>query len=182
MPRPNRLDPSHPDRKSACLPHRPVVPTLFQRSSLVLAGIAIFAGPALKAEPTLVAERPEYCAVTVDPANAKDTPAMRIRLESETFRRTATGYESTYSANVFPFFFFSEAGSIHIEVSAESLHQLEAGEVISFTGQAVNQNARERRIEGRAYPDDPLSGQIRIVIFVGKIELIFKSAYRFTGD
>ncbi|MEZ5278373.1 MAG: hypothetical protein R3F07_18470 [Opitutaceae bacterium] len=154
----------------------------FQRCLLLLAGITLFTLPAMKAESSLVAERPEFRAVTVDSANAKDTPAMRIRLESGTFQRTETGYESTYSASVLPFFFFSEAGSIRIEVSSESLRQLEAGGVISFTGQAVNQNSKERRIEGRAYPDDPLTGQIRIVIFVGKIELIFKSAYRFVGE
>jgi hypothetical protein len=119
--------------------------------------------------------------VSVEPSKAKGVPAMRITLTAEPMQRTESGYESTYSVTVFPFFFFNETGSIRIDLAPEALEMLGAGQVISFTGEAVNQRDVQRLIEGRATPTDTQSGRIRIVVKIGGIELIFKTAYRFTG-
>lgn len=119
--------------------------------------------------------------VSVEPSKAKGVPAMRITLASDPMRRTASGYESTYSVKVIPFFFFNETGSIRIDLTPGALELLGAGQVVSFTGEAVNQNNARRLIEGRATPTDAQSGRIRIVVKVGGIELIFKTTYRFTG-
>ncbi len=119
--------------------------------------------------------------VKVEPSKAKGVPAMRITLAADPMRRTASGYESTYSVTVVPFFFFNETGSIRIDLEPEALELLGAGQVISFTGEAVNQSNARRLIEGRATPTDAESGRIRIVVKVYGIELIFKTAYRFTG-
>jgi len=107
---------------------------------------------------------------------------MRITLITEPMQRTAFGYKSDYAVKVFPFFFFNETGSIRIHVEPDALEALGVGEVISFTGEAINQNSRRRLVEGRAYPADALSGRIRIVVKVGGIELIFKTTYKFLGD
>lgn len=119
--------------------------------------------------------------VSIEPSRAKDVPAMRITLAAEPMRQTESGYESTYSVTVFPFFFFNETGLIRINFAPGILKRLEAGEVVSFSGEAINQRDARRMIEGRAYPEDTMTGRLRIVVKVGGIELIFKTTYRFTG-
>jgi len=119
--------------------------------------------------------------VSIEPARAKDVPAMRITLATKPMGQTESGYESTYSVTVFPFFFFNETGSIRINLAPGILERLEAGEVVSFSGEAINQSNARRLIEGRAYPENKLTGRLRIVVKVGGIELIFKTTYRFTG-
>ena len=119
--------------------------------------------------------------VSVERSNAKDVPAMRITLAVEPMQLTESGYESTYSVTVVPFFFFNETGSIRIDLAPGALELLDAGQIISFTGEAANHRNARRQIEGRATPTDAESGRIRIVVKVGGIELIFKTTYRFTG-
>ncbi len=124
----------------------------------------------------------EYREAVIEPAKAKDVPAMRITLSAGTLKRTESGYTADYRVDVFPFFFFSESGSVHIDVSPESMGRLQSGQVISVSGKAINNHDRSRRLEGRVYPDDLLTGRIRLVVYVGRIELIFKTTYRFQGQ
>ena len=104
-----------------------------------------------------------------------------VSLKMPAFARAAAGdYETTYAARVFPYFFYNENGRLTIRVSAEALRQLERGEVIEFSGRAVNQQGAERRVEGKATPADPASGKIKVRVFVSpRIELIFNTTYRF---
>jgi hypothetical protein len=119
--------------------------------------------------------------VEVEPSRAKGVPAVRIILSTDPMQRTEFGYESTYSVKVVPFFFFNETGSIRIDLAPGAMELLGAGQVISFTGEAVNQNNARRLVEGRSTPTDAKSGRIRLVVKVYGIELIFKTTYRFTG-
>lgn len=169
---------------------------LVHRLSLLQAGIArlplpgfaligLFFGlpgplPGAAEEPALL-ENPSFAAVSVEPAHAKGVPFMRITLKPGPLKRTASGYESTYAVTVFPFSFFNETGTIRIEVDPETLRNLGTGEVVSFTGQAHNHKNQARRVEGRAYPAAALTGKIKLTVFVGKVELIFNSTYRFDG-
>jgi len=106
-----------------------------------------------------------------------------VTLDMPPFRRAQARYESTYSARVFPYFFYNEKGRIAIELSDEDLRKLAAGERVPFTGNAENLDGEPRRVEGHATPDDPLSGTIKVRVWVSpKIELIFNSRYRFTGQ
>ena len=131
----------------------------------------------------VLGSEPAYTRVVdIEPSHAKDVLAMRITLITNPMRRTTHGYESTYSVKVFPFFFFNETGSIRIDLEPGALDLLGAGEVISFTGEAVNQSNNSRMIKGRAFPAELLSGRIRLVVKVGGIELIFNTTYRFVGD
>jgi len=130
---------------------------------------------------TLV-EPVEFREAVIEPVNAKDVPAMRITLSTGTLKRTESGYSADYRVDVFPFFFFSESGSVHIDVSPESMGLLQSGQVISFSGKAINNHDHSRRLDGRVYPDDLLTGRIRLVVYVGSIELIFKTTYRFQGQ
>jgi hypothetical protein len=94
-------------------------------------------------------------------------------------------YASSYTANVFPYFFSNEKGTLAITLPDESLRKLERGEPVEFSGRAVNTDGEERRITGKATPEEgahALSGKIKVRVFVSKrIELIFNTSYRF-GD
>ena len=94
-------------------------------------------------------------------------------------------YASSYTANVFPYVFSNEKGTLAITLPDESLRKLERGEPVEFSGRAVNTDGEERRIEGKATPDGTaggLKGKIKVRVFVSKrIELIFNTGYRF-GD
>jgi hypothetical protein len=103
-----------------------------------------------------------------------------VSMTMPTFQRHGIAYSSTYVAKVFPYFFESEKGELSIDISDETLRQLERGAVIQFSGRGKNSDGEERRIEGRAIPTDARSGKIKVRVFVSKrIQLIFNTTYRF---
>lgn len=96
------------------------------------------------------------------------------------FTRKAGGYESTYTAKVFPFFFYNETGTLRVEFSDDALERLARGETVEFHGRAVNSAGAERRVEGKVTPADAAGGKIKVRVFVSRrIELIFNTTYRF---
>ena len=102
-----------------------------------------------------------------------------VSMTMPAFTRKSGVYESTYSAKVFPYFFYNESGRIVIEVPDEALRQLDRGESIEFKGRAVRESGDERRVEGKATPADATSGKIKVRVFVSKrIELVFNTTYR----
>jgi len=91
-------------------------------------------------------------------------------------------YTAEYKAKVFPFFFMNEHGSFHIEISDDELARVAKGETVEFKGHAQNTGQEERKITGRAAPDDAMRGKIKVRIFVTeKIQLIFNTTYHFEG-
>ena len=106
-----------------------------------------------------------------------------VAMTMPTFVRKHGAYESSYAAKVFPYFFSNEKGTLAITLSDESLRKLERGEPVEFSGRAQNTDGEERRIEGKAMPDEGaggLRGKIKVRVFVSKrIELIFNTSYRF---
>lgn len=107
-----------------------------------------------------------------------------VSLRVPEFTRNAAGeYESTYTARVLPWFFQNETGRLVIRASDDELRRLARGEVIEFTGRAVNHAGEERRVTGKAAPNDAKSGRIKVRVRVSaSIELIFNTTYRFSGD
>jgi hypothetical protein len=98
------------------------------------------------------------------------------------FSRREAVFSSTYSARVFPYFFWSESGRIWIEVPREKLRRAALGEPVDFTGHGVNESGDERRVEGRATPTGPSSGRILVRVYVTKrIHLSFDTTYRLLG-
>jgi hypothetical protein len=98
------------------------------------------------------------------------------------FVRRKTGYSSTYSARVFPYFFWSEKGRIWIDVSDDTLRRLSLGETIYFVGHATNDSGDERKVEGHATPTGPAAGKIWVRVSVSKrIGLNYESTYDLTG-
>lgn len=96
------------------------------------------------------------------------------------FERTARGFESTYQARVFPYFFSNEEGRLRIEVTDAMLAQLAQGRKIEFLGLGTRSDGAERRIEASAEPTDARSGKLTVRVSVSKrIQLIFHTTYRF---
>jgi len=124
---------------------------------------------------------PAHAEATVEPARTS-IYVGRVTLETAPFRRIGERYESTYSARVFPFFFYSEQGRIAIDLSDDDLRRLTAGEPVAFSGRAESDDGDLRRVEGRAAPSDADSGTLKVRIHVSpRIELVFDTRYRFSG-
>jgi hypothetical protein len=150
------------------MPRRPVVAVL---------GLLVFALLAT----ARATERPLPTYRRVDIAPTKTSIYIgSVSMTMPVFERRGITYSSTYVAKVFPFFFESEKGELSIDISDESLRQLERGEVVQFSGRGKNTEGDERHIEGRAIPTDAHSGKIKVRVFVSKrIQLIFNTSYRF---
>ena len=127
------------------------------------------------------AERPLSDFHRIDIATTKTSIYVgSVTMTMPRFARDGQAYRSTYHAKVFPYFFSSEKGTISIDATDDMIRRLERGEVVEFTGRGVNTDGEDRRIEGRAMPTDPLSGKIKVRVFVSKkIQLIFNTTYRF---
>ena len=94
------------------------------------------------------------------------------------FLRHEAHFNATYSATVFPYFFYNEQGKISIDVSDQDLMRLSKGETITFSGKGVNDAGQPRLIEGRATATGPAVGKIKVRVYVTKkIALIFNTVY-----
>jgi hypothetical protein len=103
-----------------------------------------------------------------------------VSLTLPALARTNGVYDADYAATVFPFFFYNEQGRLSVELSDDMLRTLERGEPVEFTGRAVRDNGETRRIEGKATPENPAGGKLKVRVFYSKrIELIFNTSYRF---
>lgn len=155
--------------------------------------LALVLAPVLRAEPeaapgpgvappAVAALAPAFGEATVETAKTS-IYVGNVTLAMPPFQRGGATYASTYTARVFPYFFYNESGQIAIDIPDEDLRRLAAGETIHFTGRAENADRQPRRVEGRAVPVDAHSGKIKVRVWVSsKIELIFNTTYRFTGD
>jgi hypothetical protein len=105
-----------------------------------------------------------------------------VTLTTQPFVRDGTTYRSTYSAKVFPFFFYNESGRLSINLSDDDLRELATGKRVYFKGEAFSSKDEPRRVEGHADPSDAFSGRIKVRVWVSKnIELIFNTTYQFDG-
>jgi len=105
-----------------------------------------------------------------------------VTMTMQPFSRRDAVFSSTYSARVFPYFFWSESGRIWIEVPREKLRRVARGDAVEFTGRGVNESGDERRIEGRAIPTGPSSGRIQVRVYVTRrIHLTFDTTYELQG-
>jgi hypothetical protein len=142
-------------------------------------GMAAAADPAPPSVTPLVGR---YSQVMIDPTKTSIYIGS-VSLTMPPFVRRDGMYTADYSAKVFPFFFYNEHGRLSIGFSDENLRQLLAGETVYFTGHANNSSGKARRVEGQAIPDGAGAshGRIKVRVWVGKIQLIFNTVYRFTG-
>jgi hypothetical protein len=98
------------------------------------------------------------------------------------FVRKGPVYSSTYSAKVFPYFYFNEKGRIWINVPDATLRRIANGEAIDFTGSAIDDAGDKRRVEGHATPTGRSRGEITVRVFVTKrIALNYQTTYECVG-
>lgn len=96
------------------------------------------------------------------------------------FERRADHYVASYEAKVFPFFFYSEKGTLRIDMDQAALERLQRGENVAFKGEALNSSGEKRKLEGSAQPENGRSGRLKIKIFVSSsIKLSFPARYSF---
>jgi hypothetical protein len=146
----------------------------------VIWNVALFAA-LLVSSPVRAEERPLSRYATVEIETAKTSIYIgSVTMTMPRLTRKEGVFSSTYNARVFPYFFSSEKGKLSIALSDDELRRLERGETVQFTGRAENSDGEERKIEGRAVPENATSGKIKVRVFVSKkIELIFNTTYRF---
>jgi hypothetical protein len=101
-----------------------------------------------------------------------------VTLITGVFTRVDDTYTSTYEAKVAPWSFWSEAGSIALNVAADDFARLRRGETIEITGEAINGKGKPRHVSARAKATDATSGTIKVRISVSGSTLVFNSTYR----
>ena len=98
------------------------------------------------------------------------------------FVRKNVVYSSTYSARVFPYFFYNETGRIWIVIPEKDLHEIDLGRAIDFTGSAISDSGDKRRVEGHATPTGPTNGRIKVKVYVTRrIALTYETTYELRG-
>ncbi len=124
---------------------------------------------------------PRFNKVEIKPTTSSIYVAT-VTMTMPPFTRQDAIFSSTYSARVFPYFFWSESGRIWIEVPPEKLRRVAQGEAVDFTGRGVSSSGDLRRIEGHATPTGPSEGRIRVRVYVSKrLYLNFDTTYQLQG-
>ncbi len=104
-----------------------------------------------------------------------------VTLVPSAFSRHGDTYEATYEANIWPWIFWSEKGTVSIKVTEADLQRALKGETIEFSGGGYNHRSKHRTVTGRVQPHDATSGKIKIRISVDGLTLVFNGTYRFDG-
>jgi hypothetical protein len=116
-----------------------------------------------------------------------DLPVMKtsiyvgsVTLSTGAFTLSEDAYSATYEANVFPWTFWGESGTVTLAVNPGDYARLLAGETIEITGEARNAKGKTREVSARAQPADATSGKIKVRISAGGTKLIFNGTYQVT--
>lgn len=158
------------------------------RAALLLSLILTVVGTGRAAEPaSLAPAAPGLAAAAAGPYDRVDIAPTRtsiyigvVSMTLPPLVRRGITYSAPYAARVFPYFFESEKGTLYVDVTDAQLDDLAHGKPIEFTGLGVRSDGVERRVTGKATPTDPVSGKIKVRVFVSKhIDLIFNTTYRF---
>ena len=104
-----------------------------------------------------------------------------VTLTTGVLKRAGDHFSTTYEAKVWPWFFWSETGSISITLPQADLEKLARGERVEFTGEAFNYKNKPRKVTGRAERINGATGKIKVRIGVDDTELIFNGTYRFNN-
>jgi hypothetical protein len=140
--------------------------------------LALLAAAPLRAEDPLA----RFNVVDIKPAVTSIIIAT-VTMSMPAFVRKSTVYSSTYSAKVFPYFFYNEKGRIWIIVPDDLLKRAARGQPVDFTGHALSDSGDERKVEGHAVPTGPWGGKIRVRVYVTRrISLVYDTTYELKGS
>ena len=122
----------------------------------------------------------KFSAVSIDPASASLYIAT-VSMTFQPFVRHDAVYLSTYVARVFPVF-YTERGRISIVIPDDLLHRVDRGETVDFVGRALSESGDSRKVEGRAVPTGPLTGKIRVRVYISRrLSLTYDTTYELVG-
>jgi hypothetical protein len=149
----------------------------FRPALLTLLLLLALPAPSRAADPVL----DRFAVVAVAPVKTSIYVAS-VTLTVPRFVRRGGIYESTYSAQIFPYSFWNEAGRLQITVSDQTLRRFARGESFSFTGHAIRRDGTIRRVEGRVTPVGPATGRIEVRVFVTRhLSMAFDTTYQLPG-
>ncbi len=138
--------------------------------------LGLGAAAALRADPAPILTGWDH--ISVEPMKTS-IYLGNVTLTPGVFERKGSTLAATYEARVFPWFFWSETGRIVITLKDADLANLAKGEKAEFTGDAVNQKSKPRKVTGYARPVDATTGQFKVRILANGVELVFDGNYRF---
>ncbi len=148
------------------------------RRLLTPVSLALLAALPLRADDSMA----RFNVVDIKPAVVSVFIAT-VTMTMPPFVRKNTVYSSTYTAKVFPYFFYNEKGRIWIVVPEDLLQRAAKGQPVDFVGHALSDAGEERRVEGHAVPMGPWGGKIRVRVFVTKrISLNYDTTYVLKGS
>ncbi len=145
------------------------------RPSLVAAAFILIFARACPAQAPVA-----HADLAIAPASASTTVA-HLTLTVGTLTWQAGVYHGSFQVRVVPLFFLSEKGTIAVQISDEAFHKLAAGNAIDFTGSAVSDNGKTRKITGHATPAAPDHGTIRLSFPGATGMILFNTTYRLLG-
>jgi hypothetical protein len=150
------------------------------RRFLLLAGGLL--GAAGAAAAAAVAPAPEP-SVTAEIAPASTSIYIgTVKLTVSPMTRQGNAYCSTYTAKVFPYFFYSETGQFRMEVSDADLFRLASGQAIDVVGDALRSDGVDRPVRAHAVPSSLADGQVKVrVVISPRLTLIFHTTYHLSG-
>jgi hypothetical protein len=121
--------------------------------------------------------------VTAEIAPAKTSIYVGVvKLMVSPMTRHGSAYSSTYTAKVFPYFFYNETGEFSIQVSDADLFRLASGQAIDFIGHALRTDGVDRLVRAHATPSSLADGQVKVrVVISPRLTLIFNTTYHLSG-
>lgn len=148
--------------------------------ALLLASLLVL-NPLQAEEARLSAVPDPYAHVEVPPCKASIYIGI-VTMTMGRFDRQGDSYVAPYQVKVMPFFFYSEHGTIRIQMDQDRIARVARGEKVSFTGLAVSSSGEKRQIEGLAEAASPLAGSLKIKVSATRsIRLNFPTSYRFVA-
>jgi hypothetical protein len=156
--------------------HAPQIREVRRLASIALLLLATAASVPAASDPFA-----KYGVVAIKPGSSSLFIAT-VSMTFQPFVRHNTVFSSTYSARVYPYFFFSEKGRIWIVIPDDLLVHVDRGEPVDFVGHAMSDGGDSRRVDGHATPTGPSTGKIRVRVFISRrISLSFDTTYELKG-
>jgi hypothetical protein len=141
-----------------------------------------FLGAGAWAHPENEAPAPEgYLTAEIAPAKTSIYIGT-VKLSVSPMIRHGNAYAATYTARVFPYFFYNETGQFSIQVSDADLFRLASGQAIDFRGDALRSDGVDRLVRAHAKPSSLSDGQVKVRVVVSPhLTLIFNTTYHLSG-
>ncbi len=101
-----------------------------------------------------------------------------VTLTPNSFIRTTNAFTADYKAEIIPFSFYDEVGTLRISIVDSDLKKLLNNESISFKGAATNSEKKIHLITGEVIPKTISNGTLKVKLYYNSlITLSFVTSY-----